>query len=299
MTIHIDVCICTFRRTSILETLDSISKQILPEAYQVRVIVADNDVVNSAEALIRGASASDNFEIIYVHAPSSNISIARNACLDAARGEWVAFIDDDEVADPHWIEQLLANMVDKDIVFGVSRAIYSSSAPKIFKTLDLHSNDLTREKSIKSGYTSNVLMNLKFIRQHELRFREELGKTGGEDTIFFLEAGLLNARMGFTPQSIAYEIVPSERENWTWLLKRRFRAGQTYGFYLSNLQSKSRLYIAMIGTAKFLAILIMGLMKIFQTEARYMTLWRATLHLGVASVAISPKMLVLYGADAK
>ncbi len=261
----------------------------------MRVIVADNDIVNSAEALINGASAAHNFELLYLHAPSSNISIARNACLDAARGEWVAFIDDDEVADPHWIEQLLANASDKDIVFGVSRAIYSSSAPRIFKILDLHSNDLTGEKLITSGYTSNVLMNLRFVRQHELRFREELGKTGGEDTIFFLEAGLLNARMGFTPQSIAYEIVPPERENWTWLLKRRFRAGQTYGFYLSKLQSKSRLYIFIIGTMKFLAILLIGLKKILQAEARYMTLWRATLHLGVAAVAISPRMLVLYG----
>lgn len=299
MTTQIDVCICTFRRTSILETLESISKQVLPETVKVRVIVADNDVVNSAEALVKEASTRFNLEILYLHAPSRNISIARNACLEAADREWVAFIDDDEVADPSWIHQLLAHSRDKDVVFGVSRAIYTPGSLEIFKRLDLHSNDLAKEKAIKSGYTSNVLIHLRFVRQHRLRFREELGQTGGEDTIFFLEAGMSGARMGFTSQSIAYELVPAERENWKWLLKRRFRAGQTYGFYLANLQKKSRLYVLMIGATKFLAILVMGIPRVFQVEARYLTLWRATLHLGVAAVAVSTKMLVLYGNNPK
>ena len=46
----------------------------------------------------------DAIDISYIHAPARNISIARNACVEAATGKWIAFIDDDELASENWLQ---------------------------------------------------------------------------------------------------------------------------------------------------------------------------------------------------
>ena len=42
-TVHIDICMCTFRRPHIAETLRSLSTLELKPEWELRVIVADND----------------------------------------------------------------------------------------------------------------------------------------------------------------------------------------------------------------------------------------------------------------
>ena len=96
--LHIDIGVCTFRRPELADTLRSLAAMTVPERATVRVIVADNDDAPSARALIERLRAEMPFEIIYVHCPASNISIARNACLDNGMGDFLAFIDDDETA---------------------------------------------------------------------------------------------------------------------------------------------------------------------------------------------------------
>jgi glycosyltransferase involved in cell wall biosynthesis len=48
----------------------------------------------------------------YVREERPGLDIARNRALHEARGEIVAFCDDDAVPDPHWLEALLANFAD-------------------------------------------------------------------------------------------------------------------------------------------------------------------------------------------
>jgi succinoglycan biosynthesis protein ExoM len=52
MTIAIDVCVCTYRRASLADTLRSIKTQNLPTGASVRVIVSDNDETPSAREVV-------------------------------------------------------------------------------------------------------------------------------------------------------------------------------------------------------------------------------------------------------
>src|SRR5207244_1463324 len=104
----IDVCVCTFRRPHVAQTLRSIAAQQGLEGRRLRIIVADNDEEPSARTLIARTAAELDVPVSYVHAPARNISVARNACLQQAGGDWLAFIDDDEIADPDWLAALLA-----------------------------------------------------------------------------------------------------------------------------------------------------------------------------------------------
>jgi succinoglycan biosynthesis protein ExoM len=59
-----------------------------------------------------------------------NISIARNACLDNADSNWLACIDDDEVASINWLSNLYkkAQQEKVAVVCGPVKAIYDDSA---------------------------------------------------------------------------------------------------------------------------------------------------------------------------
>ena len=94
----IDIGVCTFRRAELADTLRSLAAMDMPSGFDVSVIIADNDDTPSARDLVTALSRELTLPIHYRHAPARNISIARNACLDASTADFVAFIDDDETA---------------------------------------------------------------------------------------------------------------------------------------------------------------------------------------------------------
>jgi succinoglycan biosynthesis protein ExoM len=117
---EVDVCVCTFRRPSVARLLASLAKQDLGGDLTVRIIVADNDDTPSARQTVEAALKANGLRGVYLHAPARNISVARNACLQAAKAPLIAFIDDDEIARPGWLAGLVTAMDAKgvDVVFG-------------------------------------------------------------------------------------------------------------------------------------------------------------------------------------
>ena len=80
----IDIGVCTFQRPELANTLRSLDAMQTPAGFDVRVIVADNDDKPTARELVMELSRDLTLPIRYLHCPAGNISIARNACLDAS-----------------------------------------------------------------------------------------------------------------------------------------------------------------------------------------------------------------------
>lgn len=226
---RIDVCVCTFKRESLSLTLASLAAQNLPAGFALRVIIADNDSTAGRRAAIEATAQAYGLDHGYVHAPERNISIARNACLDAASSDWIAFVDDDEVAAPDWLAKLVSARSDSHFVFGISQARYPDPAtPDWIIKGDFHSNRIEGNDASWNGYTANVLIDRRFVLKHGLRFAQALGQIGGEDTMFFVEADMAGAAFGYCPAAIVHEDTPIARANIRWLLLRRYRAGQVF-----------------------------------------------------------------------
>lgn len=280
MATRLDVCICTFRRVSLAQTLASIAAQRLPPGIEIGVVVADNDdsAVRRTEIVATGATLG--LDLAYVHAPARNISVARNACLDAASGDWIAFIDDDEVATPDWIATLLNAQPGHDIVFGVSQARYPDPAtPGWIIRGDFHSNRIQGNDAPWNGYTANVLINRQFIAANGLRFASELGQTGGEDTLFFFEAHDAGARFAYAPDAVVHEDTAIARANLRWLALRRFRSGQIHHLVLRR-SGGSRL-AGLTALPKVLACLAQAALLAFWPTRAAAAILRGSLHLGV------------------
>jgi len=291
----IDVAICTFRRDSLRDSLRSVAAQVLPPGIGLRVLVADNDEVPSARPLVLRSAAEFGLDCRYLHAPARNISVARNACLDAAEAPFMAFLDDDEDAEPDWLAQLLAAQQrgGADVVFGPMLARYGADAPAWAPAADLHSiRPVFRAQGrIETGYTSNVLIRRAAVG--DCRFDPCLGRSGGEDTVFFAALYAAGCRLGYAPAAVVHEDVPNQRLRLRWVLTRAFRSGQVHGRVL-HARTGRRLRPAAVATAKALYCLGSSLSRLASPPGWRRYLARAALHVGVAARLLGVRELRLY-----
>ncbi|GEM_PF-445790 len=289
---QVAVCICTFRRPlTLLVAMESIAKQALPQTVRLEMVVIDNDRRASAQSIVEQFAANASFPVRYRHSPGENISVARNAALDAAEARWLAFIDDDERASPHWLAQLLEMREGAHAIFGPCEAIYGETAPAWMKRADFHSNRIAAPAlAIETGYTSNVLIDASFVRRHGLRFDVALGRSGGEDTMFFHALHKQGGILRYAPRATVYEDVASSRATAKWIARRRYRAGQTYALMLRRFSPRRYSLSAWTSPLKIGFCAAASLSSAFNSARASWWLMRGVFHLGVLSFALGGRL---------
>lgn len=80
----------------ICETLESVRRQTFTDW---ECIVIDDGSTDDTAAVVKSAIAGDN-RFLYAYQPNSGLSAARNAGLERARGEYIQFLDADDVLMP-------------------------------------------------------------------------------------------------------------------------------------------------------------------------------------------------------
>lgn len=297
----VTVCMATWRRPSAVDALRSIDAQQGLEGVTVDIIVADNDETPSARELIETAARDLRTPVTYVHAPARNISIARNATLDAARGEWAAFIDDDETAAPDWLAKLLttAQSSGASLVIGPAFAVYPPDAPDWMKEQDHHSNlPVTRGGQAQTGHTCNALVRIADPAIRGERFRLDKGRSGGEDTEFFFRLWKKGRKIEIASDAKVYETVDPARLNYDWIAKRKFRAGQSYGFHsLRTGSGQERLKLRVAAASKVVFSLTLAALCFTSPGRRRFWSLRGRMHQGVMAATFGRREEELYGTS--
>ncbi|WGH78919.1 glycosyltransferase family 2 protein [Jannaschia ovalis] len=281
---RIDICLCTYRRPMVAETLRTIDAVDCPPHVTLRVIVIDNDETPSARDTVMAAARRMHLPVRYLHAPAGNISIARNAGLDAATGDWVAFLDDDEIVPHGWLKAILARQRETraDAVFGHSRALYDPDAPDWIIDRDYHSQiRVPRGGRVLTGHTCNALLRWGAAPWTGQRFDLARGTTGGEDTEFFFRLGRMGARYAIAPDADVFETVAPERLSFRWLWRRRLRIGHSYVSSAEGVVARLRLLAGAFAKAVYChARAALALPR--RAERNFWAL-RGALHLGVCA----------------
>lgn len=302
-SLRIDVCVCTYRRRELEDTLLSIGVLAVPPDTAIRVIVADNDAEPTARDLVYALAARLPFDVVYVHCPASNISIARNACLESASGDFIAFIDDDSTACPQWLVALSSAMsaTGADAVLGPVEAIYSTNAPGWMRRGDFHSTrPVFVEGEIRTGYSGNVMLRRSSPRLHGRRFNLALGRTGGEDTEYFTKLYRAGGHIVFAPQAVVREPVPEGRARFSWLAQRRFRSGQTHGRLLGQTQQGAAgLGAVGMAMAKAVYCFVLAAAHVVNAQKRNGFALRGAMHIGVVGGLLGMREIRQYGEAGK
>ncbi|WP_135450045.1 glycosyltransferase family 2 protein [Tabrizicola caldifontis] len=293
--------VCTFRRPILDRTLQSLAAQSALQQCSCCIIVADNDDTPSARGVVERAGVGQALPVHYVHAPARNISVARNALMERAialDADFLAMIDDDEVATPDWAAALIAEISGSaaDAVLGPVRASYRPGAPAWMRKAGLHDvvPVIRPDGRILTGYTGNVILRLGSGRLRDRRFDPAYGRTGGEDDVFFHGLVRDGGTIGYAPAAVAFEDIPEGREKLGFLLRRNFRAGQTFGRINAPARAAGRAILFATSTAKVSVLLAQAGLSVLSPARRTRALMRASLHAGVCSQLLGGKILEIY-----
>jgi glycosyltransferase involved in cell wall biosynthesis len=239
---HVTVCACTYRRPDGLQALlEGLAAQRFRAiaAPRIAIVIADNEGSPTARAICEQFQCDSDIALTYVHEPCRGISFARNACLDRlpADSDFFAMIDDDEVPEANWLEELLRmqQATDADVVKGPMLPVYPDrAAPWIEKggffgwpsrgytgTL----TELRDGQPIAYADTNNVLVRTAAIRELGVRFHPRLALTGGESGVFFDAIKTAGFRMVYAANAVVRETIPPERATLRYLCRIAYRIG--------------------------------------------------------------------------
>ncbi|MEO8410338.1 MAG: glycosyltransferase, partial [Propionivibrio sp.] len=154
-----------------------------------------------------------------------------NACLHNAAGDYLAFIDDDEVPAVDWLTSLVevAERCRADAVQGSVVGQYPGNAPRWAARLRPFDKTCGATGArVEVGSTCNLLLRRSSLRAHQLQFDVDFGRSGGEDTDLCYRLTTRGGVIVCAPDAVVYENVPRERLRCRHLVRRYARGGHTY-----------------------------------------------------------------------
>lgn len=293
--IDISICISTYKRESLKNTIDSLINQ--NTNYDYEIIIIDNDKNGFAKDIVNKIE-HDRVIIKYYIEEEKGLAHARNKSVIMSQGKWLAFIDDDEVAKIDWIENLMnaAKQFNADVIMGTALAQYPNHTKSWIKDGDFFSKVcLTTGSEIRTASTCNVLVKKKMLPSQTTPFCIDFNTTGGEDTYMFKKMFDAGAKGVTCSEAIVYETIVDERLNEEYLMMKGRRVGETYyKIYISSLPKKIKTIKLFNAFIKMIAFFTISMAyKNNKIKSIYWKI-RAISNLGKLSSAFTQTQVELY-----
>jgi len=294
----VSVCVATFRRPrGLARLLASLLRQKLPDGLAFEILVVDNDPRGGARESVPPELARAS-NLRWLAEPRQNIAHARNAALEQARGDWIAFIDDDEEAGEDWLASFWAGVECDagDAFFGPVTPLLEVEPRPWLDAPTFYGR--TRHASgtplgVEAVSTSNAFVRRAALGDH--RFDPDWGRTGGEDVELFDRLLRGGARCVWWDEAEVSERVPAQRYGLRWLSRRAFNGGLTHTRLVRRHRSPARIAVraALAGVACVLA-LPLALLSGRRNAAR---LWLRVCTQAGHLWALSGRVVVAYDGD--
>jgi glycosyltransferase involved in cell wall biosynthesis len=199
-------------------------------AFDLSVVVADNDRECSAREVVEAFARRAPFEVVYCAEPEQNIALARNRAIAHAKGDFIAFIDDDEFPGPDWLARMLAACEEHGSagVLGPVRPHFDDE-PAAWLVRGRFCERPEHPTGMRMDWngcrTGNVLFRRSILPEGEPPFDRAFG-TGGEDKDFFMRMNGRGHFFTWCNEAPVYETVPPSRQRASYMFKRALLRGR-------------------------------------------------------------------------
>ncbi|MFI4974385.1 MAG: glycosyltransferase family 2 protein [Caulobacterales bacterium] len=209
----------------------SLFRQAAVDLDWLELVVVDNDQYPSARGVALSLTLEAPFPVIYLHEPRSGVAHARNAAVANVSGDFIAFLDDDEVASEGWLAALLATQgrYDADVVFGPvrARAPASAGAHRAYFRRFFSREGPASEGLIANHYgCGDSLIRTSALPHPRRPFCPSRNHIGGEDDKLFARMREAGARMAWSPEAWVWEDPAPSRLSLDYAIRRAFAYGQ-------------------------------------------------------------------------
>ena len=251
----ISVIVCTYNRADWLRTaIESLTK-LETEDHTYEVLVVDNASSDNTPDVVKQAAESAGCTIRYVREEQPGVSFARNRGLQESEATWIAFFDDDEIAEPDWLLQLLKTAEDQDVKIvggGVRLKLDEGSDRQLRPWVRVMlgcTETMTAEMydGKRVPTTGNMLIHTEIFEKIGM-FRTDLVE-GGEDTDVYHRARVEGYEAYHAPQALTHHQIPPFRIEPKYLCSTSMRMGshiarrefEQYGLLKFTLVALARL----------------------------------------------------------
>jgi succinoglycan biosynthesis protein ExoM len=262
--IDLSLVILTYDRPDGLgETIASCLRQANGLGLQIEIVVIDNHPTLSGQAVVKAMNTDPTMPLRYISDLVRNMSALRNRGFTEAAGAMVAFIDDDEFADPDWTDEIVTALrkADAAIAVGPRHAHFAAGSPPAYdpdgqsfvRDLHLPDGDLIelvapRGKPNYGLGTGNSLFDMqKCFGDGTEMMRTSFGDAGGEDAELFVRLYREGRTIVWAAKAIVTETVAPHRTKIDYRLIRTVREAQHYmTIYLDGARHSQLSYFELV-----------------------------------------------------
>lgn len=189
---HVTVAVPVYNTIRDLpQCIDSLLAQTFTD---FELLLLDDGSTDGSDVLCAQYARRDR-RIRFVPLSHGGVSAARNKALEMAAGDFIAFADADDWVEKEYLARLLAATLperDAMVIQGTVIDHADGRSETLFSYPDtiLHlggencDREFIRHQLLRNGYVTSKLFSLRTIREHGVRFCEELSLM--EDHVFFL-----------------------------------------------------------------------------------------------------------------
>jgi glycosyltransferase involved in cell wall biosynthesis len=240
----ITVILCTYNRCqSLKKALESVAISILPTSIEWDVLVVDNNSNDLTRPEVEKFCHRYPGRFRYLFEKQPGKSFALNAGIREARGDVLAFMDDDVTVDPLWLQNLTAPIEDSQWAGAGGRIRPErdfsppgwmllqgdhSLGPALAAVFDLggEPGELSRPP-----YGTNMAFRKSMFEKYG-GFRTDMGprpgsEIRGEDIEFGRRLLVAGERLCYAPSAVVYHAVPEDRLRKEFFLAYWFAYGRT------------------------------------------------------------------------
>ena len=165
--VKVSVIMLTYNREALVgRAIESILAQTM---RNFEYIIVDNGSTDRSGEIAEEYAKRDS-RIRVLHISKSNIGTGRNAGLDAARGEYVTFIDDDDWVEVDFLEFLLSQAIENDADVSICGAFGKEYDEKKIMTAEEAVLELFRRKRYNAAFPTKLFRR---DMSDELRFPKD------------------------------------------------------------------------------------------------------------------------------
>lgn len=241
---RISVVIVTKNRLfDLLHAIGSLVTQIVPPD---ELIVVDNDSTDLTPRVVQKLISRCSFPIRYIKEAGSGYPVIYNRGLKEAKYDWVAFLDDDCVASPDWLEKLklsISHHRNASVILGLTKPYNPhnsySLATYIFACEWKDNNSKgVHITNLEILDNKNILYNKSFLSLHHLAYDEDrITHLGGaaEDCDLGKQIQRQSGKAYYIPSIVAFHKEPL---SWNWYWKKYFLSLAAYEWYRKKWPSQ-------------------------------------------------------------
>jgi glycosyltransferase involved in cell wall biosynthesis len=241
----ISVIICTHNRSELLsKALDSVAASKVPDSIDWEILVVDNNSNDQTRAAVDDISRRHPGKFNYIFESNPGKSFALNTGVRNAKGDVIAFMDDDVTVEPAWLANLTA-VLEGDTWAGTGgRTLPANkfSAPRWLAMEGPYNLGGVVAAQFNLGdapvqlreapFGANMAVCKKMFEKYGY-FRTDLGPSPNseiprpnEDTEFGRRLMSAGERLRYEPDAIVYHPVLEARMNQQYLLTWWFDLGR-------------------------------------------------------------------------